>query len=101
MSASGAPHLHDDEDDDNEVFLDESDIIHEVPSDNEDLPDADDDSDPEHVGMSLLLILLNSNFNVFLMFPGLCMLSLCQICLLLLCMLYFHYCENQYFFSVY
>ncbi|TKY51495.1 Angio-associated migratory cell protein [Spatholobus suberectus] len=39
--------LHDDEDDNDEVFLDESDIIHEVSMDNEDLPDADDDSELE------------------------------------------------------
>ncbi|KAK7391174.1 hypothetical protein VNO78_19586 [Psophocarpus tetragonolobus] len=39
--------LHDDEDDNGEVFLDESDIIHEVSMDNEDLPDADDDSEFE------------------------------------------------------
>ncbi|RDX90165.1 Angio-associated migratory cell protein [Mucuna pruriens] len=42
-----APPLHDDEDDNDDVFLDESDIIHEVPLDNEDLPDADDDSELE------------------------------------------------------
>ncbi|KAI4350270.1 hypothetical protein L6164_004741 [Bauhinia variegata] len=39
---------HDDRDD-NDVFLDESDIIHEVDMDNEDLPDADDESDIENV----------------------------------------------------
>ncbi|XP_057427558.1 uncharacterized protein LOC130720873 [Lotus japonicus] len=49
MSDPNAPHVHDDEDDDNEVFLDESDIMHEVSFDNEDLPDADDDSETEHV----------------------------------------------------
>ncbi|KAJ4701187.1 angio-associated migratory cell protein [Melia azedarach] len=40
-----------DEDDQGEVFLDESDIIHEVTIDDEDLPDIDDDeagSDPEN-----------------------------------------------------
>jgi len=47
-----APPHHDDDDDNEEVFLDESDIIHEVAMDNEDLPDADDDS--ELLGMSLL-----------------------------------------------
>ena len=40
-----APPHHDDDDDNEEVFLDESDIIHEVAMDNEDLPDADDDSE--------------------------------------------------------
>ncbi|KAG5128031.1 hypothetical protein JHK82_028866 [Glycine max] len=40
-----APPHHDDEDDNEQVFLDESDIIHEVAMDNEDLPDADDDSE--------------------------------------------------------
>ncbi|KAF1882374.1 hypothetical protein Lal_00039021 [Lupinus albus] len=49
MSGGGSPNLDDEYEDDNEeVFLDESDIIHEVPIDNEDLPDADD-SDSEHV----------------------------------------------------
>ncbi|KAG4397834.1 hypothetical protein AAZX31_10G207000 [Glycine max] len=42
-----APPHHDDEDDNEQVFLDESDIIHEVAMDNEDLPDADDDSELE------------------------------------------------------
>lgn len=45
-----APPHHDDDDDNEEVFLDESDIIHEVAMDNEDLPDADDDSE---LGMNL------------------------------------------------
>ncbi|XP_061344121.1 uncharacterized protein LOC133290078 [Gastrolobium bilobum] len=49
MSFPGAPPIYDDEDDnDDEVFLDESDIIHEVSMDYEDLPDADDDSETEH-----------------------------------------------------
>ncbi|XP_020231713.1 angio-associated migratory cell protein [Cajanus cajan] len=39
--------LHDDEDDNGEVFLDASDIVHEVAMDNEDLPEADDDSELE------------------------------------------------------
>ncbi|KAK7246441.1 hypothetical protein RIF29_41309 [Crotalaria pallida] len=54
MSGGGAPPLHHDEgeEDNDNVFLDGSDIIHEVTIDNEDLPDADDvddDSDNEHV----------------------------------------------------
>jgi len=40
-----SPHLHDDEDDNEPSFIDEADIIHEVEMDNEDLPDADDDSE--------------------------------------------------------
>ncbi|MED6220406.1 hypothetical protein PIB30_044508 [Stylosanthes scabra] len=42
---------HDDDDNNEEVFIDESDILHEVSMDNEDLPDAadDQDSDPEHL----------------------------------------------------
>lgn len=39
------PPLHDDEDDNEPSFIDEADIIHEVEMDNEDLPDADDDSE--------------------------------------------------------
>ncbi|WVY98256.1 hypothetical protein V8G54_030407 [Vigna mungo] len=41
------PPLHDDEDDNEPSFIDEADIIHEVEMDNEDLPDADDDSELE------------------------------------------------------
>ncbi|KAL5139527.1 Angio-associated migratory cell protein [Glycine soja] len=49
-----APPHHDDEDDNEQVFLDESDIIHEVAMDNEDLPDADDDSE---LGMNLPVLI--------------------------------------------
>lgn len=45
-----------------EFFLDESDILHELSMDDEDLPDADDDFETKHVGMKLPLILLNSYF---------------------------------------
>uniref|UniRef100_A0A0A0KBX7 Uncharacterized protein n=2 Tax=Cucumis sativus TaxID=3659 RepID=A0A0A0KBX7_CUCSA len=47
MSISGS---HEEEDDHGEVFLDEADIIHEVPVDEEDLPDAVDEegSDDEY-----------------------------------------------------
>ncbi|KAG2401716.1 hypothetical protein LR48_Vigan02g196300 [Vigna angularis] len=41
------PPFHDDEDDNEPSFIDEADIIHEVEMDNEDLPDADDDSELE------------------------------------------------------
>jgi len=40
-----SPPLYDDEDDNEPSFLDEADIIREVEMDNEDLPDADDDSE--------------------------------------------------------
>jgi len=40
-----SPPLYDDEDDNGPSFIDETDIIHEVEMDNEDLPDADDDSE--------------------------------------------------------
>ncbi|XP_057722283.1 uncharacterized protein LOC130936254 [Arachis stenosperma] len=42
---------HYDDDENEEVFIDESDILYEVSVDDEDLPDADDDqdSDPEHL----------------------------------------------------
>ncbi|XP_054822976.1 uncharacterized protein LOC129321280 [Prosopis cineraria] len=50
MNAPSSPSLHDDEDNNEEVFLDESDIIQEVALDNEDLPDADEEeSDMEQV----------------------------------------------------
>ncbi|KAK4279913.1 hypothetical protein QN277_011613 [Acacia crassicarpa] len=49
MNAPSSPSLHDDEDNKEEVFLDETDIIQEVALDNEDLPDADEDSDMELV----------------------------------------------------
>ncbi|XP_027366203.1 angio-associated migratory cell protein [Abrus precatorius] len=42
------PPLHDDEDDNNDVFLDDHDIIHEYVMDGEDLPDAEDGSESEH-----------------------------------------------------
>ncbi|KAK7357133.1 hypothetical protein VNO80_16416 [Phaseolus coccineus] len=42
-----SPPLYDDEDDNEPSFLDEADIIREVEMDNEDLPDADDDSELE------------------------------------------------------
>ncbi|TKY49353.1 Angio-associated migratory cell protein [Spatholobus suberectus] len=48
MNFPGAPPFYDDEDDDGEVFIDESEIMYEVSSDNEVLPDAYDDSEPEH-----------------------------------------------------
>ncbi|XP_027342987.1 angio-associated migratory cell protein-like [Abrus precatorius] len=38
----------DDEDDDGEVYIDESDIIDAISLDDEDLPDADDDSESDH-----------------------------------------------------
>uniref|UniRef100_A0A2N9FZF7 Uncharacterized protein n=1 Tax=Fagus sylvatica TaxID=28930 RepID=A0A2N9FZF7_FAGSY len=38
------PSHHEEEDDDDQLFLDESDIIEEVPFDEEDLPDADDEA---------------------------------------------------------
>lgn len=45
------------EDDQGEVFLDESDIIHEVTVDEEDLPDVDDRtaSDAEILGIAYLV----------------------------------------------
>ena len=49
---------HEDDDDNDDVFIDESDIIHEVSMDNEDLPDAEDeDSEPEHLGINFHLIM--------------------------------------------
>ena len=63
MSAPTGPSIHDDEDDNGEVFLDESDIMHEVAMDDEDLPDADGESDTELAGKKLLLIHLSSNFH--------------------------------------
>lgn len=56
MSDPGYPPIHDDEDDNDELFLDESDIIHEVAFDNEELPDAEDDSESEHDGTYFVLI---------------------------------------------
>lgn len=54
MNAPAGSSVHDDEDNNDKVFLDESDIIHEVALDNEYLPDADDESDIEQVGMGKL-----------------------------------------------
>jgi hypothetical protein len=34
-----------------EVFINEEDIIHEIPIDEEDLPDRDDDEDDDGMGM--------------------------------------------------
>ncbi|KAK4798892.1 hypothetical protein SAY86_024257 [Trapa natans] len=39
----------DEEDDQGEVFLDESDIIDEVPIDDEDLPDADEEEEDDDI----------------------------------------------------
>jgi len=44
--SSTRDHDHDHEEDNNVVFIDQSDIIHEVPSDDEVLPDAGDADDP-------------------------------------------------------
>ncbi|KAF7820574.1 angio-associated migratory cell protein [Senna tora] len=49
MNSSAGPSVHDDEDNNDDVFLDDSDIINEVVLDNEDLPDADDEFDMEQV----------------------------------------------------
>lgn len=54
MNAPSGPSLQEDEDNNEEVFLDESDIIQEVDLDNEDLPDADEESDTEQNGRTLL-----------------------------------------------
>lgn len=61
MNAPSGSSVHDDDDNNDEVFLDESDIIHEVALDNEDLPDADDESDFEQMGTKFLLIHLKKN----------------------------------------
>ncbi|KAJ6763990.1 MITOCHONDRIAL DIVISION PROTEIN 1-RELATED [Salix purpurea] len=45
MNSPNRSFYDDDEDDQGEVFLDDSDIIHEVAVDEEDLPDADDEED--------------------------------------------------------
>lgn len=64
MSGHVAPPIYEYNDEviSDEFFLDESDILHELSMDDEDLPDVDDDSETEHVGMKLPLILLNSYF---------------------------------------
>ncbi|KAG5011944.1 hypothetical protein JHK82_024118 [Glycine max] len=52
MSGHVAPPIYEYNDEviSDEFFLDESDILHELSMDDEDLPDVDDDSETEHVG---------------------------------------------------